>query len=136
MARRQRIRAAFAAADFALTQKRLNSSQIKIDFYVERKTSSSSKRLLPNVFGVCQPFDEHIVNAAYVTADSLIVAKLRAFENSQSTRHLDDIASIIRIQKANLDNAKIEIAAAQLGLLPGMAKTNYKKILAGLDTYN
>jgi hypothetical protein len=45
------------------------------------------------------------------------VAKLRAYENSESTRHLDDIASIVRLQGKKLDQAKIDIAAARLGLL-------------------
>ena len=66
---------------------------IKTDFYVpvepELKTMIADRTYLP--------FDE-IRRAAYVTSTAVVIAKLRAFENSQSTRHLDDIASIIRLQ--------------------------------------
>ena len=62
------------------------------------------------------PFDE-IRRAAYITPTSVIIAKLRAYESSQSTRHLDDSASIVRLQANKLDKEKIDIAAAQLGLL-------------------
>lgn len=86
--------------------------QIKTDFYVPQ--DSILKTMIAE--RVYQPFDQ-IRNAAYVTATSLVIAKLRAFEDSQSTRHLEDIASVIRIQGNNLNEEKIKIAAAQLGLI-------------------
>lgn len=55
--------------------------------------------------------------AAYVMPTALIVAKLKAYQESQSTRHLDDIESIVRLQAAELDTAEIDIAAARSGLL-------------------
>lgn len=57
------------------------------------------------------------IGAAYITPTAVVVAKLRAYESSESTRHLDDIASIVRLQGKKLDQEKIDIAAAQLGLL-------------------
>ena len=54
--------------------------------------------------------------AAYITPSSLVVAKLRAYADSESTRHLDDIASIVRVQGFVLDAAHIDIAAARLGV--------------------
>ena len=85
---------------------------IKTDFYVpvepEQKALIADRTYLP--------FDE-IRRAAYVTPTSVIVAKLRAYENSQSTRHLDDIASIVRIQGKRVDRERIDIAAARVGLL-------------------
>ena len=62
------------------------------------------------------PFDE-MRRAAYITPTSIIVAKLRAYESSESTRHLDDIASIVRLQGKKLDQSEIDVAAAQLGIL-------------------
>lgn len=85
---------------------------IKTDFYVpvepELKAMIASRVYLP--------FDE-IRRAAYITPTSMIVAKLRAYQASQSTRHLDDIASIIRLQGKKLEQENLDIAAAHLGLL-------------------
>ena len=85
---------------------------IKTDFYVpvepELKVMITNRTYLP--------FDE-IRRAAYITPTAVVVAKLRAYENSQSTRHLDDVASIIRLQGKKVDREQIDIAAARLGLL-------------------
>jgi hypothetical protein len=85
---------------------------VKTDFYVPHEPelrAMIAERLY-------LPFDE-MRRAAYVTPTSVVTAKLRAYENSQSTRHLDDIASIIRVQGSKLDQERLEIAAARLGLL-------------------
>ncbi len=85
---------------------------IKTDFYVavepELKTMIADRQY--------EAFDE-MRQAAYVSATSLVIAKLRAYENSQSTRHLDDIAGLIRIRGSKLEVARIEVAAANLGVL-------------------
>lgn len=62
------------------------------------------------------PFDE-ARRAAYITPESVIISKLRAYQDSQSTRHLEDIASIVRIQGTKLDQERIDIASARMGLL-------------------
>lgn len=62
------------------------------------------------------PFDE-ARQAAYITSSAAVIAKLRAYENCESTRHLDDIASIIRLRGKKLDHQQINIVAARLGLL-------------------
>lgn len=85
---------------------------IKTDFYVP--TEPELKAMI--VDRIYLPFDE-MRRAAYVTQTAVIIAKLRAYENSQSTRHLDDIASIIRLQGNKLDVKQIDIVAARLGLL-------------------
>ena len=85
---------------------------IKVDFYVP--TEPHLKAMINS--GVSFPFDM-IRRAKYVTADDLIKAKLIAFKNSESTRHLDDIASIIRIQEKNLDYEDLELFAARIGAL-------------------
>jgi hypothetical protein len=66
---------------------------IKADFYVPVEPE------LQAMIGerVYLPFDE-MRRAAYLTPASVVVAKLRAYQNSRSTRHLDDIASIVRLQ--------------------------------------
>jgi hypothetical protein len=85
---------------------------IKVDFYVpvdpELRAMIAERTYLP--------FDE-MRRAAYITPTSVVVAKLRAYEDSQSTRHLDDIASIVRLQGDGLDRERLDIAAARLGLL-------------------
>ena len=62
------------------------------------------------------PFDK-VRRAAYITPTSVIVAKLRAYESTQSSRLLDDIASVARLQGGKLDRDQIDVAAARLGLL-------------------
>jgi hypothetical protein len=85
---------------------------IKTDFYVpvepELLAMIADRTYLP--------FDE-MRRAAYITPTSIVVAKLRAYKDSESTRHLDDIASIVRHQGKKLNQAKIDVTAAQLGLL-------------------
>lgn len=85
---------------------------IKIDFYVpvepELKAMIASRVYLP--------FDE-MRRAAYLTPTAVIAAKLRAYQESQSTRHLDDIASIIRLQGKKLEREQLDIAAARFGLM-------------------
>lgn len=85
---------------------------IKTDFYVpvepELKAMIAERQY--------EAFDE-MRQAAYVSTSSLVVAKLRAYENTQSTRHLDDIAGLIRMRGKKLDVAQIEVAAANLGVL-------------------
>jgi hypothetical protein len=85
---------------------------IKVDFYVP--TEPELKAMIPS--RVYLPFDE-IRRAAYITPTSVVIAKLRAYEDSQSTRHLEDIRSIVRLQGEKLDRKEIDIFAARLGLL-------------------
>lgn len=85
---------------------------IKTDFYVP----TEPELLAMIADSVTLPFDE-MRRAAYITPTAVNVAKLRAYESSESTRHLDDIASIVRLQGKKLDQPKIDVAAAQLGLL-------------------
>ena len=66
---------------------------IKADFYVP--TEPDLRALLSD--RIYLPFDE-MRRAAYITADGLIMTKLRAYADSGSTRHLDDIGSVVRIQ--------------------------------------
>ena len=85
---------------------------IKTDFYVpvepEFRAMIAERTYLP--------FDE-MRRAAYVTPTSAIVAKLRAYAESHSTRHLDDIASIVRLQGSKLDRERLDVAAARSGML-------------------
>ena len=83
---------------------------IKVDFYVPVELE-----LLALVAErVYLPFDE-MRRAAYVTAEGVIGAKLRAYVESGSTRHLDDIAGIVRVQGGRLDVRRLDQRAAQLG---------------------
>ena len=77
--------------------------------YVLVDSVTSSKRGIQGVFLISSPFCS--------TRLYLILAKLRAYQDSQSTRHLDDIASVIRLQGRRLPAAELELTAARLGLL-------------------
>lgn len=83
---------------------------IKVDFYVPTEPYLESM-IAERMY---MPFDE-IRRAAYITATSVVAAKLRAYLDSNSTRHLDDIAGIIRVQGARLDSERLSQLAAQLG---------------------
>lgn len=85
---------------------------IKADFYVPVEPHLQAM-IAARVY---LPFDE-IRRAAYVTPAGVIEAKLWAYQDGQSTRHLDDIASIVRLQANKLDRARLDVVAARLGLL-------------------
>jgi hypothetical protein len=85
---------------------------IKTDFYVPVEPELQAM-IAERVY---LPFDE-MRRAAYITPTSVVVAKLRAYQNSQSTRHLDDIASIVRLQGSDLNRERIDLAAARSGAL-------------------
>jgi hypothetical protein len=83
---------------------------IKVDFYVPVEPD-----LLAMIAErIYLPFDE-ARRAAYITATSVIAAKLRAYMDSGSTRHLDDIAAIVRVQGRKLEVARLDHLAAGLG---------------------
>jgi hypothetical protein len=54
--------------------------------------------------------------AAYMPPESIILTKLRAHQDSRSTRHLDDIESILRVSGPELDLSYIDREAARLGV--------------------
>ena len=85
---------------------------IKTDFYVP--VEPELKQMIAN--RTYLPFDE-MRRAAYLTPTAVIEAKLSAYKDSESTRHLDDIASIIRLQQNKLDQQQLDIVAARLGVL-------------------
>ena len=93
-------------------------THIKTDFFVPRGQATGIDRLLQQALEnrVMLPFDE-IRQAAYVSAEGAIASKLHAFAQSRSTRHLDDIGSIIRVQGTKLDVGALDIVAARLGVL-------------------
>jgi hypothetical protein len=94
------------------------STHIKTDFFVPRGQAAGIDRLLQQALEnrVMLPFDE-IREAAYISAEGAIGSKLHAFAQSRSTRHLDDIGSIIRVQGTKLDVGALDIVAARLGVL-------------------
>lgn len=83
---------------------------IKVDFYTPNESYLES--MIDERITI--PFDE-IRRAAYITATSVVAAKLRAFLDSGSTRHLEDIGGIIRVQGSRLDSERLNRLAAQLG---------------------
>jgi hypothetical protein len=89
------------------------ASQIKVDFFLPRRYSALYAAIAERVY---KPFDEKR-RAAYILAEALIVSQLQSYAESEATRHLDDMASVVRVQGEKLDKAQIDIAAAGMGLL-------------------
>lgn len=89
------------------------TTQIKTDFYVPVQEPWLQAVFKERVY---LPFDGYR-QAAYVSADAAVISKLRAYAERESTRHLDDIASIVRVQGERLNKKAIDIQAARLGVL-------------------
>lgn len=88
----------FASAAFVLKQKRLLLAEENPDWSEEAVDIEARRQVYR------------------VDINKIVIAKLRAYKDSQSTRHLDDIASIIRVRRSKLDQKEIEQTVAQLGL--------------------
>ena len=61
-------------------------------------------------------FDE-FRQASYMPPESVILTKLRAYQEGHSTRHLDDIEGILRVSGPELDLTYVDRAAARIGVL-------------------
>ena len=94
------------------------NTHIKTDFYVPWGGGSGHETVLQHALAqrVRLPFDE-MRQAAYVSAEGAIASKLLAFAENRSTRHLDDVGSIVRVQGERLDGAAIDTLAARFGVL-------------------
>lgn len=88
-------------------------TQIKTDFFVPVQEPWLGAVFKERVY---LPFDSYR-QAAYVSVEAAVISKLRAYAESESTRHLDDIASIVRVQRQRLNKKAIDIQAAHLGVL-------------------
>ena len=58
-------------------------------------------------------FDE-VRQASYMPPESVILTKLRAYQHSSSTRHLDDIEGILRVSGPELDLTYIDREAVRI----------------------
>jgi hypothetical protein len=88
-------------------------TNIKVDFFVPRhdaiiQWAFEHRRMMP--------FDE-IRQAAYMPPESVILTKLRTYQDSGSTRHLEDIEGIIRVTGPDLDCAYIGREALRMEML-------------------
>ena len=87
-------------------------SGIKVDFWVLKNDSfdiSRIKRRIPKkILGE---------NVYFISPEDLILSKLEWYQKSYSTRHLEDIESIIKISGEKLDNLYLKRWAKQLGVL-------------------
>ena len=84
---------------------------IKIDFFVAGRDPihvwAFEHRQVKDFDEFCQ--------ASYMPPESVILTKLQAYQDSGSTRHLDDIEGILRVSGPELDLAYIEREAARIG---------------------
>jgi len=88
-------------------------TNIKVDFWVPGydpiiQWAFEHRRIMP--------FDE-ARQAAYMPPESVILTKLRAYQASDSTRHLEDIERILRVSGPGLDRAYIERETLKMGML-------------------
>ena len=90
-----------------------NYTQLRSDITVPGEDALLRRALKERVH---LPFDE-TRRAAYVSAEAAIATKLRAYARTSSTRHLEDVASIVRVQGKRLDNARIDVEAGRMALL-------------------
>ncbi len=63
-----------------------------------------------------EDFDE-FRKAAYMPPEAVILTKLQAYQSSRSTRHLDDIESILRVSGPKLNLQYIAQEAVRIGAL-------------------
>jgi len=87
-------------------------TNIKVDFFVPRPDpilhwAFQHRRRLP--------FDE-VRQASFMPPESVILTKLRAHQDSGSTRHLDDVEGILRVSGPELDLAYVDREAARIGV--------------------
>jgi hypothetical protein len=76
-------------------------------------------------------FDE-VRQAAYMPPESIILTKLQTYEDSRSTRHLDDVAGILRVSGPELDLAYVHREAARIGVLGTWRELLAKSGLGGV----
>jgi hypothetical protein len=88
-------------------------TNIKVDFWVPGydpviQWAFDHRRIMP--------FDE-ARQAAYMPPEAVILTKLRTYRASDSTRHLEDIESILRVSGPGLDRVYIEREALKMDML-------------------
>jgi len=82
-----------------------SATQLKIDFWIagDAIAIDEIKR------GISKKIDSQ--NIKFISPEDLILSKLRWYEESQSTRHLEDIESILKISGDKLDMKYLKNAA-------------------------
>ncbi len=88
-------------------------TNIKVDFWVPGydpiiEWAFEHRRIMP--------FDK-ARQAAYMPPESVILTKLRAYRASESTRHLEDVESILRVSGPDLDRVYVERQAPKMEML-------------------
>jgi len=86
-------------------------TSIKIDFYVAGRDPIHKWAFEHRQ---TRDFDE-FRQAAYMPPESVVLTKLQAYQDSDSTRHLDDIEGILRVSGPELDLDYISREATRLG---------------------
>ena len=94
---------------------------IKIDFWLPE-----GDRLMRWAFERVRVMDFSLGRKArFMPPESVILFKLRAYRESQSTRHVEDIAGIVRVSGESLDSAYLDVEAARMGEI-GLWRTLWK----------
>jgi len=87
-----------------------SETQLKVDFWIIGNDPSSLNELKRKVV---KKIDGQNVN--FVSAEDLILSKLRWYKESGSTRHIEDATSILKISGDKLDMNYLEEWAAKQG---------------------
>lgn len=93
-------------------------SGLKVDFWITKKNESARirfKRRQPEMIGGRKVY--------VISAEDLILSKLEWYKKCESTRHLEDIESVLNISGEKLDWKYLRQWAAKLEVLPLLEKS-------------
>lgn len=85
---------------------------IKVDFWVLQKKPFESSRLKRRI--AKNILDEKVY---FISPEDLILSKLEWYEQTNSSRHLEDVESILKISSKKLDMEYLKQWAKKLGVL-------------------
>lgn len=89
-------------------------SGVKVDFWTIKKSDKIGEQELVQRIG--KKIDGQKIY--FISPEDLILSKLRWYKKSQSTRHLEDIESILKISKVDLKYLKVQaLRQDTLGIL-------------------
>jgi len=88
-------------------------SGVKIDFWILKESDSTAQKQLKRKISK-KIFNESIF---FISPEDLILNKLDWYEKSQSSRHLEDAESVIKVSGRKLDKNYLKKQAAKLGVV-------------------
>ncbi len=97
-------------------------SALKIDFWVLKDSPTDLLRLKRRV-----PKTIRGIPVYFISPEDLILSKLQWYEQSKSSRHLQDVAFVLKISDALLDHTYLAHMAKQMGVAEILQMTVERK---------